>query len=138
MSRKAIASRPSLTRLGRGLGRNGLGVTGHWGAIAGHIVGLIIGAYLGWGLAPQLAPVEAPSEDEAGPAQQSGGGEAGILGSSSVSGEPVPRVEDLGNPLRRWAGCISFAVCLGLIVAGTIVQRTGQLPPPTWWIPGPF
>jgi hypothetical protein len=31
--------------------------------------------------------------------------------------------------LHRWAGYISFATTLALMVVGTVVSRTGDLPP---------
>ena len=32
-------------------------------------------------------------------------------------------------PARRWAGYASFATTLALMVVGTVVSRTGELPP---------
>ncbi len=105
--------------------------------MAGHVVGLATGTYLGWGLAPSLAPkdeLDGAAENPSGKAQ------LGVQAppEAAASKEPnqaTPPLVDVGNPLARWAGYVSFSATLGLIVAGTIIQRTGSLPAPVWWIP---
>ena len=104
--------------------------------MAGHVVGLATGTYLGWGLAPSLAPkveMEGEAENPVGGAQL--GAQAPVEPAAPKEPNQATPLVDVGNPLARWAGCVSFSATLGLIVAGTIIQRTGSLPAPVWWIP---
>jgi hypothetical protein len=105
--------------------------------LAGHITGILAGAYLGWGLAPSLSP--APVQPAEKPDAQLAESKL-PLQSAGASGEGAPdekpvQLVDLGNPLARWAGYLSFTATLCLTAAGTIISRTGELPAPVWWIP---
>ncbi len=94
-------------------------------ARAGHFAGLLTGMYLGWGMAPNVprggkAPSPGPAAAEGG-----GGGEAGAAGQPAAG--PVAPAAVLEG-FRRWTGFAAFAASLGLVVATTVVARTGTLP----------
>lgn len=104
--------------------------------MSGHVVGLATGTYLGWGLAPSLAPEGQPdSQAEARSGRSQEEVQTPLEAIAPLEPNQATPLVDVGNPLARWAGCISFTATLCLIVAGTIIQRTGSLPPPVWWIP---
>jgi hypothetical protein len=87
----------------------------------GHAAGLLVGMYLGWGLSPSLRSVEVSKEED--------GSDAVADGADEDNSVDVMHVDHAG-PLQRWAGYASFAMTLGLMVVGTVVARTGELPPP--------
>lgn len=81
------------------------------------MAGLLVGAYLGAGLSPKLVS----TVDKHSIQESSDEAETAKLDVMHVSHK---------GAIRRWAGYASFAATLGLIAAGTVVSRTGDLPMP--------
>ncbi len=86
----------------------------------GHAAGLLTGAYIGYGLSPVLLPPKKSSDANTSAVQENEQREDQV---------DVMHVDHSGA-LRRWAGYVAFAATLGLMTAGTVVMRTGELPAP--------
>ena len=95
----------------------------------GHLAGLAVGAYLGWGLSPNHVQILASSALKDTGSRQPDKAQGALSEEDTIDVEDVMHVDHSGA-LRRWAGYVSFAATLGLMVAGTVVARTGELPDP--------